>query len=694
MSLRFQLLALCAITLLLPWAGLEMVRQVEASLRLGLEQSLLDRARANIVVTRLAESEALRRRAAGPRTGRPLYLDSLSRPPLLDGFRRDWAFARDPSGASTDARTLTFDDGSRLWLGVNSSYVYLFADVVDDELVYQGVPGEAPHGDRIALLLGGDTGGVSTLLLASSAPGPFRAQLSDGDPRFVSSGGYYDVARGNWQETAGRGYTIEARLPLRLVQDGLGIGIIDSDDGGSTARLAAATWGETAEPSALVRESPELNSILKPFAGGEDRLRILDPDGFVLADSGPLRSDAASAQGTNPSIMERFFRYVLRRDDPEYASQELRPGKIADPALTQALAGQPATAWYRRGADVSAIVAAAVPIDPYDARRGVLLLEQASDPIVTVANRAMMRVVATTLIMSFLLAAAALAYAGFLSFRVGRLARAAESALGPRGEIRTRLPGAKSRDAIGHLSRSFEDLLRRLRDYTEYLQSLKSKLGHELRTPLAIVATSLDNLEHELERGHGTDYLDRLRHGTDRLEAILQAMTAATRVEQAIAQSDLETFDIRSVVASCIAAYGDVYKDLSFEAQLPEGAVLVDGSAELVEQMMDKLVDNAAGFASEGSAIEVALAADSREVWLSIVNRGPPLPEAMRHQLFDSLVSVRASQGDKPHLGLGLYIVMLIVDFHRGRVEAENLADGSGVRISVTLPITAAKAPS
>jgi two-component system sensor histidine kinase ChvG len=163
-------------------------------------------------------------------------------------------------------------------------------------------------------------------------------------------------------------------------------------------------------------------------------------------------------------------------------------------------------------------------------------------------------------------------------------------------------------------------------------------------------------------------------------------MTAATRVEQAITQTERERFDLGAVVSSCVTAYADVYSGHEFDARLPESPVLVDGSPELVEQMLDKLVDNAAGFAREGSVIEIGLEPDAGDIRLTVVNRGPLLPDAMRHQLFDSLVSVRAAEGDKPHLGLGLYIVTLVVDFHRGSVSAENLADGSGVRITVVLP--------
>ena len=58
----------------------------------------------------------------------------------------------------------------------------------------------------------------------------------------------------------------------------------------------------------------------------------------------------------------------------------------------------------------------------------------------------------------------------------------------------------------------------------------------------------------------------------------------------------------------------------------------------------------------------------------------------MRNQLFDSLVSMRDERSQGRHLGLGLYIVALIVDFHRGAVGAEDLPDGSGVSFDIELP--------
>jgi signal transduction histidine kinase len=112
----------------------------------------------------------------------------------------------------------------------------------------------------------------------------------------------------------------------------------------------------------------------------------------------------------------------------------------------------------------------------------------------------------------------------------------------------------------------------------------------------------------------------------------------------------------------------------------------VRGSAELVAQLLDKLVDNAASFSPAGSRVDVVLERQGAEWVLSVANRGPALPTKMRGRLFDSLVSIREQRDGKPHLGLGLHIVALVADFHGGRCEADDLPDGSGVVFKVWFP--------
>ncbi len=107
---------------------------------------------------------------------------------------------------------------------------------------------------------------------------------------------------------------------------------------------------------------------------------------------------------------------------------------------------------------------------------------------------------------------------------------------------------------------------------------------------------------------------------------------------------------------------------------------------ELIAQMLDKLIDNATGFAPKHSEILLSLTSTDKSVRLSVDNTGPLLPDSMQQQLFDSMVSIREEKTETPHLGLGLYIVKLIAQHHRGQLSASNNAENTGVSFCVELP--------
>jgi signal transduction histidine kinase len=186
-------------------------------------------------------------------------------------------------------------------------------------------------------------------------------------------------------------------------------------------------------------------------------------------------------------------------------------------------------------------------------------------------------------------------------------------------------------------------------------------------------------------------YMERAQQGLNRLAYILTRMTEATRLEHSLADAERERFDLAHVVAGCVDGYRAAYPQQTLELSLPSGPVPFDGAPELIAQMLDKLVANAVEFAAPGTPITVALERDGLGIRLSVANQGPPLPLRMHGRLFDSMVSVRTEQSrDEPHLGLGLYIVRLIAEFHGGRASALNRADAAGVIVSVVLPLVRA----
>ena len=310
------------------------------------------------------------------------------------------------------------------------------------------------------------------------------------------------------------------------------------------------------------------------------------------------------------------------------------------------------------------------------------MLQQGTDAILSLRNEGLARLIYVTLVTTIVVAGVLLGYATWLSRRIRALSRAAEDALEAE-DLTTALPSALADDEIGDLSRSFSWVLQQLGEYNEYLRSLASKLSHELRTPLAIVTSSLENLEHEELDETSQGYTARAREGADRLRNILNAMSEASRVEELMKNAEPERFDLGAVLESATSAYRDVYTSRQFTFTNDTDDAAANGSPELLIQMLDKLVDNAVDFSGDGETIGIDLAAGDDLLTMSVTNPGPPLPERMRSQLFDSMVSMRSDKGSR-HLGLGLYVAKLIAEGHGGSISADNV-DG-GVMFSVTIP--------
>lgn len=663
MNLRRKLLLVALCTLALPVAGWLYVRQMETLLREGQAQALVASARAvarSLVVTN----------AALPHAAQGWYVQQAATPITIDGYGDDWAPLTpwsQPLGPRGSA--LFAEDADGLYLYVQQRDTQRRRADADD-------PG-ALHADHLILEL--ERGDAHLrYLLASGAPGPFDARLLD-----PPVPGWPDRLVGQWQEDGG-GWRVELRLPRPLAIDRLGLGLYDAAGGGDPLAVDARP---------LWHYSAPLAQELARLAPDGVRARVLAPPGWLLAQSGQLQ-----AGGPQPSWFAALVYRALLANRVEDAAPWTQDAPRLDlPEVAQARAGKPATVWRDGETRASVVLGAAVPIGPPGHVRGVLLLEQASTTVPLLANRALLTLLLTSFGVLLVAGGILLWFATRLSLRLGRLRDAAERAQLADGRLdglfaKGRFPMTAAGDEIGDLARSFERLFEVVGGYTDYLRTLASKLSHELNTPLAIVKSSLDNLEHALQANdalppEAQPYLDRARDGTARLGTLVRAMSEASRMERAIAAAEPEDVDLREVVRGCAEAYRPLIGTRTLACELPGTPLPLHCAPELIAQALDKLLDNALSFTPADGWLRLVLASCDDGAQITLANQGPPLPAAMQARLFDSLVSLRdkATPGDAPHLGLGLYVVRLVAERHGGSAGAGNLADGSGVAFTLRL---------
>ncbi|MEO5622754.1 MAG: ATP-binding protein [Dokdonella sp.] len=661
MSLRFKLLLLALSTLALPWAGWQFVKQTEALLREGQEQSLL--ASAGMLVKVL---EA--RQVALPPAGALLYAQRAIDPIIVDGYADDWvslrAFAQ-ALGPGDDPRKL------QVTLARRDDSIYLLADVSDATRTrVDPTDPRAATSDHVtlALSLAGET---QRYRLCSAAPGAFSAPALD-------VGTQLPAQLGGALREDGSGYRIELRLPRGLMPERVGVAVYDA------ARPAV----DATEPRALIAYDDASAHALQPVVPEHARARIVSADGWLFATAGRLVApdvERLSDAGWFANVAYRSLFAPTFAGSPALAGN---PPRVEAAEVWQALSGISATSWRASQEAGVVVLTAVVPLREAGEVRGALVLEQASRALPLLANRALIGLAGATLAAFAIAAAILLAFGASLSLRIRRLRNATERAVRTSGRLDGPLPLIDSPDELGDLARSFGKLLDEVGSYTAYLRTLASKLSHELNTPLAIVKSSLDNLDHHDLPPAARPYLARARDGAQRLGAIVRAMSEANRMERAIAGADAEDFDMRALVAGCAEGYRALCATRELQVDLPSTAVPFHGAPDLIAQALDKLFDNACSFTPPDGWIALTLRPLKGRVAIVVANGGPLLQATMQERLFDSLVSLRersTRSGETPHLGLGLYVVRLVAELHRGSASAANLADASGVEFVLML---------
>ncbi|MFU8833214.1 MAG: ATP-binding protein, partial [Wenzhouxiangella sp.] len=640
LNLRTQLLLITLLVIALPIGAWQFARQIEQTLRDSHAQGLLDSAR-SMALTLATEHPSAWGDAAGP----VLYRHESEQPPFLDGHADDWGPWLD------DADTMISNDEflrARIASASHASGLYLLIEVHSRHQVFSEPGGKL--GDHLQLTLQRADGLATELTLAPLAPGwvETRGNNPAGWPRIQ---GYWQPRRDGW--------TLELQIPDERRPTVIGFNVHDADRPGEIARSV----GTGNQLRRLVGRHAELGQQLQRLAPAGAQSWAVDADGWVLGYGNPRLPDQyppLSAQDQPSWLGTMMFERLLSGRLP--AGQE-RSSETTRLAGREIGAAEPMVRWTTRSDDPGILLAVSVPVIVDNDLVGSVILGRDADELLVKSNRAVLRLFGVSLTTLILVAVVLLGFATILSERIRRLRNSAEQAVGPDGRVRQTLAPARAPDELGDLGRSVSLLLDRLHEHQTYLRTLADKLAHELRTPLALIRSSLDNLEHARDPDDIARYCQRASEGSARLNRIFQAMSQAGRIEESIQRETRESFDLAALLENYVEARRQACPQRRFNLRTSvRPGALVTGSADLFAQLLDKLLDNAVDFSPERGRIDIRLSESNDRLVVDIDNEGPPLPDGASNSLFDSMVSKRKDKSEQVHLGLGLYIARLIAE--------------------------------
>ena len=249
--------------------------------------------------------------------------------------------------------------------------------------------------------------------------------------------------------------------------------------------------------------------------------------------------------------------------------------------------------------------------------------------------------------------------------------------------LHQRIPLHQPKDELRDLGESFNALLDRLGAAFASQQRFVANAAHELRTPLAIQRATIQiGLgEHPIDAAELDSVREELLTANRRHEQLIDGLLLLARGERGLDR--LDPVDLAEVAHDVLPPLRAEASERSVSLHLSTEAVVVDGDAVLLGQLLTNLVQNAIRYNHPDGRVNVRVARSS----ITVTNTGPNVAADAIDDLFEPFRRLHPDRtGSASGAGLGLSIVRSIATAHGGTVTARPNSTGGGLTVRVGLP--------
>ena len=208
----------------------------------------------------------------------------------------------------------------------------------------------------------------------------------------------------------------------------------------------------------------------------------------------------------------------------------------------------------------------------------------------------------------------------------------------------------------------------------EVQQRLLGTLAHDIRTPLSTARTAMTLLKDEAKDSDSSDELKEMAlHGVDRALEMLGGLLDSIVAEagDGIMLTFEEADFAQEILSACKEARRIYASDVVDYCPDEPLSGIFDPAA--LRRIFENLMSNAVRHGERSSPVRVRLQSKGDHVSLSVNNRGKPIPEDRREEIFEFLSSTNEDESGGPFgWGIGLSYVKLAVEGHKGRVWVES----------------------
>lgn len=215
-------------------------------------------------------------------------------------------------------------------------------------------------------------------------------------------------------------------------------------------------------------------------------------------------------------------------------------------------------------------------------------------------------------------------------------------------------------------------------------------LSHELRNPLAVIASSVRCVDRAtLADEHTHRAIAAIDRQTRHLAHLVDDLLDVTRVSSGKISLQRSRVNVVQLVRSTVEDHRELLAGHVVTLALPDVPVWTDGDPTRLAQIVGNLLSNAVKFTPSGGTISVTVAVAAENVVLEVSDTGVGIDHDTLHRLFVPFVQAdRSVDRSRAGLGLGLALVKTLVEMHGGEVHARSAGPGQGAAFTITLGLT------
>lgn len=255
-------------------------------------------------------------------------------------------------------------------------------------------------------------------------------------------------------------------------------------------------------------------------------------------------------------------------------------------------------------------------------------------------------------------------------------------------DLSRRLDLASSEIELEQLVQTFNAMLDRIERAFQQQRQFTTDAAHELRTPLAIMQTSLDvTLSRKRNLPEYETALVSFQEEVQRLSKLANTLLILARSDTRQLPLDIQAFDLSLMMETVAEQFTSAAEDkrITLERNI-QPDLMIDGDEDRLIQVIFNLLDNAIKFTASDGIVKISAHRSNQCITINIEDTGQGIPAKDLPHIFERFYRIDAARNrSQGGFGLGLAIVKRIVELHNGTIDVQSVV-GQGTEFVVTLP--------